>query len=286
MLPGQEVMPFSRYVRRQVVGNPKTSPQAREFSLTLRYDKVGKKRRNDFYINLPARSLKMRKTTSFFVLLLAVLSLPACSPRPRADEPACNLDNGLYLSIDVTDASPRVVFDQLSRELGCNIRVSPFLWKPVTLQVEDASIWVVLARVCPQIEGKYILNGNQLSIAPLTIIDRLQANQGENISRDLVERNRILQSRVPEGMRFTDVPLSSVLDEISQACGLEITPWEDEGDRMVSIDLSGMTFEEAIKAVLTEVDGKGAVWIKLSYGFPRAHGQYWPWGYPPVRPTP
>ena len=224
----------------------------------------------------------MRKTICFFVLLLAVLSLSACSPRPRADEPACNLDMGVRVSIDVTNALPRTVFDQLSHELGCNIRVSPFLWKPVTLHVEDASIWVVLARVLPQIGGKYILNGSQLSIAPYTIFDRMQAFKGENQIRDNVERNRILQSRVPEGLHFADVPLSTVLDEISQACGLEITPWEDEGDRKVSIDLNGMTFEEAIKAVLTEVNGEGAVWIELSYGFPRAHGQYWPWGYPPT----
>jgi hypothetical protein len=42
-----------------------------------------------------------------------------------------------------------------------------------------------------------------------------------------------------------------------------------------------MTVDEALKAVLFNVGGEGAVLIQLKYRFPRAYGQYWPWGYPP-----
>jgi hypothetical protein len=95
------------------------------------------------------------------------------------------------------------------------------------------------------------------------------------------ERNRMLQSRLPEGMSFEEVPLSTVLEEISKASGLVIKPWEDEGDRKVTINVSGMTVDEALKAVVRYVDGEGAVLIEQKYFLHHSWGQYWLWGYPP-----
>ena len=95
------------------------------------------------------------------------------------------------------------------------------------------------------------------------------------------ERNRMLQSRLPEGMSFEEVPLSSVLEEISKASGLVIKPWKDEGDRKVTLDVSNMTIDEAIKAVVLFVDGEGAVLIRQKYFLHHSWGQYWLWGYPP-----
>ena len=67
-----------------------------------------------------------------------------------------------------------------------------------------------------------------------SIIDKMRAKQWEEFNKMMEERNRILQSRLPEGMTFEDVPLSSVLEEISKVSGLEIKPWKDEGDRKVT----------------------------------------------------
>ena len=107
-----------------------------------------------------------------------------------------------------------------------------------------------------------------------TINNKMQANYWE-------ERNKILQSRLPEGMSFEEVPLSTVLEEISKASGLVIKSWEDEGDRKVTINVSGMTVDEALKAVVLYVDGEGAVLIEQKYFLHHSWGQYWLWGYPP-----
>jgi len=107
-----------------------------------------------------------------------------------------------------------------------------------------------------------------------TINNKTQANYWE-------ERNKILQSRLPEGMSFEEAPLSTVLEEISKASGLVIKPWEDEGDRKVTINVSGMTVDEALKAVVLYVDGEGAVLIEQKYFLHHSWGQYWLWGYPP-----
>jgi hypothetical protein len=45
--------------------------------------------------------------------------------------------------------------------------------------------------------------------------------------------------------------------------------------------VSGMTVEDALKAVVLYVDGEGAVMIEQKYFLHHSYGQYWPWGYPP-----
>ena len=120
-----------------------------------------------------------------------------------------------------------------------------------------------------------------LALSSCTLIDKVQAKQMENFNRYMEERNRILQSQLPEGMTFEDVPLSTVLEEISKASGLTIKPWKDEGDRKVTIDVSGMTVDDALKAVVLYVDGEGAVLIEQKYSLHHSWGQHWLWGYPP-----
>ena len=118
-----------------------------------------------------------------------------------------------------------------------------------------------------------------LALSPHT----LKNIQWEAFNKYMAERNSILQSHLPAGMTFDDVPLSTVLEEISKASGLTIKPWKDEGDRKVTLDLSSMTIEEAIKAVLLYVDGEGAVLIEQKYFLHHSWGQYWPWGHLPTR---
>ena len=232
-------------------------------------------------MNTQTHSKSMKKMLGFLLVLLAVLTLSACSSKAKAAGSACYVDMGQRVTIDITDAKPRVLFDHLARGLGCAIPVSPFVWKHVTLHVENATITEVVSSVCPQIGCKYILNQNHLTIRPYTIINKWQDNRWEEFNKKMEERNQILQSYLPEGMVFEDVPLSTVLKEISKASGLVIKAWKDEGDRKVSIDVGGMTVDEALKSAVLAVDGEGAVLIKLWYGFPRAYGQHWLWGYPP-----
>jgi hypothetical protein len=232
-------------------------------------------------MNTQTNSKLIEKTIQFFFILLVVLVLSSCSPKDQVNNSSRSINMGMRVTIDVTDAKPRVVFDQLARELDCVISVSPFVRKQVTLRVENATISEVLARVCSQIGCKYILNENHLAIKPLTIIDKMRAKQWEEFNKMMEDRNRILHSLLPEGMTFKDVPLSSVLKEISRVSGLEIQPWKDEGDRKVTIDVSSMTVDEALKAVVLYVDGEGAVLIEQKYFLHHSYGQYWLWSYPP-----
>jgi hypothetical protein len=118
-------------------------------------------------------------------------------------------------------------------------------------------------------------------LAALALSSCTSKTQREAFNKYMTERNSILQSRLLAGMTFEDVPLSTVLKEISKASGLTIKPWKDEGDRKVTIDVSGMTVDEALKAVVLYIDGEGAVVIEQKYFLHHSWGQYWLWGYPP-----
>ncbi len=213
-------------------------------------------------------------------LLMLVLALSACSSKARAEDPSCSIDMGMRVTIHVTDVKLQVVTDQLAIHPDCAITVSPFFFKHVTVEVDDATVSEVIGILCPQIGCKWILNNNHLTIRPYTIIDQWQDNRWVEFNKQMERRNKILQSYLPEGMVFEDVALNSMLKEISKACGLTIKAWEDEGDRKVTMDVSSMTVDEALKAVIRSVDGEGAVLIK-SGGLLGSYGQHWLWGYPP-----
>ena len=210
------------------------------------------------------------------LILLAAIAMSSCSLKDRVVESSCYIDMGMRVTINVTDVKPQVVTDQLATNPDCAITLYPFVGKHVTVNVENATVSEVIGIICPQIRCKWILNEDHLTIRPYTFIDKWQDNQWV----ELKQRRTILQSRLPEGMVFENVPLSAVLKEISKACGLTIKAWKDEGDRKVTMDVSGMVVDEALKAVIRSVDGEGAVLIK-SGGLFGSYGQHWPWGYPP-----
>jgi hypothetical protein len=115
----------------------------------------------------------------------------------------------------------------------------------------------ILVAVCPQLDAKWIYNvGGQLSIMPLTARDKRNIQAQE----EWWKKFKII---LPQGMRFEEASVSSVLAEISTVSGLAITPWEGEGDRKATLDLSGMTVDEALEAVVRQIDNcEGVVLIK------------------------
>jgi hypothetical protein len=209
------------------------------------------------------------------LVLLAVMAMSAYSSKARAEDPSCYIDMGMRVTIKVTDVKPQVVIDRLATNPDCAITLYPFVGKHFTVDVENATVSEVIGIICPQLRCKWILNENHLTIRPYTFIDKWQDYQWV----ELEQQRTILQSRLPEGMVFENVPLSAVLKEISKACGLTIKAWKDEGDRKITMDVSGMTVDEALKAVIRYVDGEGAVLIK-SGGLLGSYGQHWPLGYP------
>jgi len=227
-------------------------------------------------MNIQPKSKSMIKILECLFVLLAVIALSSCSSKARAEDPSCNIDMSMRVTIHVTDVKLQVVTDQLASNPDCAITIFPFFYKHVTVNIENATVSQVIGILCPQIKCKWIFNENHLTIRPYTLIDKWQDNKWV----ELEQQRTILQRLLPEGMAFENVPLSAVLKEISKACGLTIKPWKDEGNRMVTMDVSGMTVDETLKAIISSIDGEGAVLIK-SGGLLGSYGQHWPWGYPP-----
>ena len=73
-------------------------------------------------------------------------------------------------------------------------------------------------------------------------------------------------------MHFDGTPLQDVLDTIGKTAGLRLRPWKDEGDRKVTIDVGGKTVNEALEAILHQIDGEGVVMLRT--GGRSSWGQY------------
>jgi hypothetical protein len=208
-----------------------------------------------YVMNTQILSKSVKPMIRFFFILLAALVLSSCSSGDRADSTSCSIGN--RVTIDVTDARPREVFDQLSDQLNCKITFYPFFMRTVTVHMENVRASDVIVAVCQQLDAKWIYNvGGRLSIMPLT------AREKSNIQAQ-EEWWKKFEIVLPQGMNFEEASVSSVLAEISAASGLEITPWDGEGDQKVTLDISGMTVNEALEAVVRQIDDSvGVVLVK------------------------
>jgi hypothetical protein len=203
----------------------------------------------------------------FRIVIFVVLVLSSCSLVDQVNKSSCSVDLGKRMTIDATDVEAQVIFDQLAQELDCAIAVDPVIRQRLTVKMVNATISEILAVVCGEKEVcKYTYDGTHLSISHLSFLDKLRwrARLCDDQARD--EWLKKFSVRLPPGMQYEDATASSVLEEISTVSGLEITPWEGEGDRKVNLDLSGMTVDEGLEAIVRYIDGEGVVMVKIWNG--------------------
>ncbi|HSB13623.1 MAG TPA: hypothetical protein VLE22_04140 [Bryobacteraceae bacterium] len=192
--------------------------------------------------------------------VVACLTLVIAAPPPTSAQ--TNL--GTRVTIDVTEVAPQKVFELLARSLDCTITVDPAVKKPLTLRVVDMPATDILSMVCQSIKCEYRFDGKNIFVKPLSASRRRQMALMEDHSRKLM-------SRLPTGMHFDGTPLKDVLDTIAKAAGLKLRPWKDEGGRKVTIDVGGKTVNEALEAVVRQIDGEGVVMMRTWAG---SWGQY------------
>jgi hypothetical protein len=194
-----------------------------------------------------------------WLILLGLAFVLASAPAALAQT-----DTGKHVSIDVTEVAPQHVFDLLAKALNCKFTVDPAVNRPLTLRVVDTPVVEILSIICRSIECEYRFDGKDYWIKPLSESRRRQTAAME-------EHFRKLESRLPTGMRFENKPLSQVLDVIAKASGLALRPWKGEGNRYLSADVGGKTVNEALEAVVRQIDGEGVVMIRTWDG---SWGQY------------
>jgi len=195
------------------------------------------------------------------VLVLAIAAAPPASAQTNL---------GKRVTIDVTGVAPQKVFELLARELDCKITVDRAVKKPLTLRLVDRSASDIIVTICQSIKCEYRFDGKNLFIKPLSA-GRNAASMKE-FSKRMEERSRRLESRLPAGMHFDGTPLKDVLNTIGKAAGLKLRPWKDEGSRKVTIDVGGKTVNEALEAVVRQIDGEGVVMMRT--GGRGSWGQY------------
>ena len=128
----------------------------------------------------------MKQVIRFFFGICAVLLLVACSYINQANKSSCSVDIDRHVTIDVTNASPQSVFDQIAREQNCAIMVNPVVRDSITLHMKNATVSEILAAICQQIDCKYSYDGTRLNISPVTLIDKIkmQARERQRLAQE------------------------------------------------------------------------------------------------------
>jgi hypothetical protein len=212
-----------------------------------------------------------RSLVTVVCLGLALVAAPAGA----GDE----TDLSRRVTIDVTEVAPGQVMALLARAVGCSFAegsdsdplrpirkllgaeqkcrffVDPALTQPLTLHLVNVRVDSVLPVICQSISCEYRFDGTNVWLKPLSESRRRQTAARE-------AHFRKLESTLPQGMRFEGAALADVLQAIGAASGLFLEPWKGEGEKKVTVDVSGRTVNEALEAVVSRIEGEGVVMIR------------------------
>jgi hypothetical protein len=193
---------------------------------------------------------------AFAVATCLVLAIAAAPPA------SAQTNLGKRITIDVTEVTPQKVFELLAHELNCKITVDRAVKKPLTLRLVDRPASDIIVAICQSIQCEWRFDGKNLFIKPLSAGMRRNAASMKEFSKRMEERSRKFESRLPAGMHFDGTPLQDVLDTIGKTAGLKLRPWKDEGGRKVTVDVGDKTVNEALEAILRQIDGEGVVMLQ------------------------
>jgi type II secretory pathway component GspD/PulD (secretin) len=168
-------------------------------------------------------------------------------------------DLGKRVSIDVNTVSPQEVFGLLARSLDCEISIDPQVQQPVTLRVVNVTARTALSVICESIGCRYRLDGKKMVIEPLL-------QKAKDLVQSRIKTKAILgdlKKPLPKGMRFENASLSSVLEVISKASGMEVSADPAQGVKTITVDVSGQPLMEGLKQVLTLAGADGFITLTL-----------------------
>jgi len=188
-----------------------------------------------------------------FCTVITALAFLFASASARAQT-----DLGKRVSIDVNTVTPQEAFGSLARSLDCEISVDPAVQQPVTLRVFNVTARTALSAICESIGCRYRLDGKKLVIEPLPSKAGPKVLEGRKKADQLLMN---FKKTMPQGMRFENAPLGSVLVAISDAAGFEITVEPLEADKKVTVDLSGRTIQEALKWLMDSAGAAGVAYF-------------------------
>jgi hypothetical protein len=210
-----------------------------------------------------------RSFTATVCLGLALLALPASV--------SAQTSLNKRVTIDVTEVAPRQVMELLARAVGCTIEdgsgslqsiktllgmkeqcrffVDPAVTQPLTMRLVDVPVYSVLPMICQSIGCEYRFDGTNVWLKPLS-----GGRKRDDAARMAYYRK--MQAPLPQNMRFVNVTLANVLRALSAASGMDLEPWKDEGNRMVTIDVSGKSLDQALQAIVSQIDGYGYVRVR------------------------
>lgn len=202
--------------------------------------------------------------------LLALAAGLAAATAVQAQKPT--LDSRLDVRFEATPVAD--VLRHIVSGLGLELQLEPAVQGPVTLWVTHVSARTALNVVCESVGCSWRVSGNRLVVEQsnrgVTGSGRVAIVSGQNAGGKATSMAIDLGARfkrpLPVDMQFQDVPVSAVLRAMSDVVGLEITADEPLASTRVTLTSTEKTVEDALKAIVSQARGSGAMFTIRSAG--------------------
>ena len=215
-----------------------------------------------------------RSLTATTCLGLALLAVPASV--------SAQTSLNKRVTIDVTAVPPRDVVALLARAVGCTIgrrirpgaagreapagsrrtcrfHVDPAVTRPLTMRLVDVPVDAALRMICQSIACEYRFDGTNVW---------LEAAVGEPEAHDQRDGGVLPEAREPAaaGHAFRRRDARERARGHREGGRARVEAVQGEGDRKVTLDVGGKTVNEALEAVVRQIDGEGVVMIRSWQG--------------------
>ena len=199
-------------------------------------------------------------TTTFRTLIacaiVAVLAAPAAAQDLLSKR----------VSLDLKAMAPADAFAALATSAGMKVEVDPAVTAPVDILVRNVTARTALTTMCESIGCQWTVAAGTLSIKPARVPERGTVSYAvrRQSSADVDRFLKLLRQSLPADMKFTNAPLATVSERLSQALGIRVVlSSDDPALQSVTIDFSQTTLEAGLKKLSALASGQYRLTVRL-----------------------
>jgi hypothetical protein len=216
------------------------------------------------------------KTTFRILATCAVLAVVAVAASAQ-DTPAARLartaDDPLSkrVSLDLKAMAPADAFGTLAASTGLKVIVDPAVTAPVDILVRNVTARTALTTMCESIGCQWTVAAETLSITPARVPERSTVSYAvrRQSSAEVDRILKLLKQPLPADMKFTNAPLVTVSERLSQALGIRVVlSSDDPALQSVTIDFSQTTLEAGLKRLSEFSSWQGRLDLKIGVATP------------------
>ncbi len=151
------------------------------------------------------------------------------------------------VSIDVAATPPGEVFSSIARALDCRVRVDEATKaaSPVSMRLLNVRARVALDAICDGVGCQWQFDGRELAVS---LVQASAAAGGRPPVNFQVVRAELARP-LPGNLQLANTTIRAALERIGKAAGIAVEIDGPDADRLVSVDVTGLRFLDAVQKI-------------------------------------